>query len=933
MPSVKPGFSLVMTPWGTLGDLATAAFVVAAVSGVAVAVPYDSADAYGSLAAILLGNPAAVFFRNLHYWSAQACLALTLAHVWDRLRIPAEQRLPRGIWLRLAITLPILLFLMLSGFLLRGDADARQALRIVSEAITQVPLVGPLLATFAFGATERLDLVYVQHAATATIVVGLFVIEHARRLWPKPAAIAAVTLVAGALSFLLSPGLHDGSDPVVKGPWYFLGLQEILHWTPWPIAAVIGGVAIVAFFYGLRVMRPERAMKAKGALLVMLAAYGALCAVGAFLRGANWEFAPGLPTGAGNPIPGFVFAAKPEVPLPLPVAMGRPEGCLVCHRGVTGLGDAHRPEALGCASCHGGDVLTLDKARAHAKMIAIPGNLSTAMASCGQGACHAATVPRVERSLMATMSGVVAIDRMIFGEVTPEQALKPVHVKDLGQTPADTHLRQLCALCHLGAAKDKLGPNDEGRRGGGCNACHLSYSTQALEALHRYEREKTQGTAQAPTVHPALSLDIGNGQCFSCHSRSGRIATSYEGWHELHEPPAGTKDLASLPPERYRIVEEDRVFERVKPDIHHERGLDCIDCHTSAEIMGDGRTHARKRDQLRVACTDCHAPAGKQLASMPAASLDPESKRLLAQRKWPGPAAERHGMTAGGDALVNVVIDASSRPAMIRKRAGDRRELKPTARVCVEGRGHERLSCGSCHTAWAPRCNTCHTAYDPAGTGFDFLTNAEVKGEWVEKVGPFVADLPTLGVRSLPPVDGKPRESVDTFVPGMVMTLDIPAQSGKPAQSVFRRLYAHLEPHTTRREARSCKSCHNDPVALGFGRGELRYELGIAGGHWRFTPVEPLLADGLPADAWTDFLGKRTGMLSTREDVRPFSVEEQRRILLVGACLTCHEERSSVMRDSVRDFKALLARRRPHCVLPAGSTSAPAAARGAGSPP
>jgi hypothetical protein len=57
-------------------------------------------------------------------------------------------------------------------------------------------------------------------------------------------------------------------------------------------------------------------------------------------------------------------------------------------------------------------------------------------------------------------------------------------------------------------------------------------------------------------------------------------------------------------------------------------------------------------------------------------------------------------------------------------------------------------------------------------------------------------------------------------------------------------------------------------------------------------------------------------MVSTRDDVRPFSVEEQRRILTVGACLTCHEGDSPVMRNSVTTFEALLARRRPVCLRP-----------------
>ena len=83
-------------------------------------------------------------------------------------------------------------------------------------------------------------------------------------------------------------------------------------------------------------------------------------------------------------------------------------------------------------------------------------------------------------------------------------------------------------------------------------------------------------------------------------------------------------------------------------------------------------------------------------------------------------------------------------------------------------------------------------------------------------------------------------------------------------------------------------------------------------------PRPPVLPhDGLPEDAWIPFLGVRTGMVSTRDDVRPFSVEEQRRILTVGACLTCHEGESQVMRGSVGDFEAVVAGRRSVCLRPA----------------
>jgi len=414
-----------------------------------------------------------------------------------------------------------------------------------------------------------------------------------------------------------------------------------------------------------------------------------------------------------------------------------------------------------------------------------------------------------------------------------------------------------------------------------------------------------------------VSLDIANMQCFGCHSRSGRISISYEGWHEQHALPQGTADPAPLSPSRFRILEDERVLERVIPDIHQERGLDCIDCHTSNEAMGDGVAHARKSGQLKVACEDCHVAPGARMPTAPASQLDPESRKLLSVRNWPVLNAAERARARSGEILVNVVRGAIGAPFLVRKRTGERRELKTAAAACVEGRGHARLSCASCHTSWAPRCPTCHTRFDSDAEAYDWLDDALVLGEWKEEGGPFAAVAPTLGVRRVAPAAGREgREVVETFAPGMVLTIEGPKSQGQEDVQ-FRRLYARVEPHTTRRQSRSCMSCHNDPVALGYGQGELRYDVTATGGRWRFKPAMPALPqDGLPADAWVSFLGERSGTVSTRDDSRPFTIEEQRRILRVGACLTCHAGDSSVMSNSVRDFGALLARRSRRCVLP-----------------
>ncbi|MCX7894104.1 MAG: hypothetical protein N2544_17270 [Burkholderiales bacterium] len=583
-------------------------------------------------------------------------------------------------------------------------------------------------------------------------------------------------------------------------------------------------------------------------------------------------------------------------------AGARTEACATCHAGVTGLDAAHA--RIGCAACHGGDRKATEATPAHRGLVPIPGNLADAPRTCGQAGCHEAIVPRVERSIMATMAGVIAVNRKVLGEPDDPSA-PPPHASRLGHGVADSHLRELCVGCHLGQARTETGPIGEDSLGGGCNACHLVYGDTAKAAHEAYAAAPRGKPRNPPAAHPSFTVNPTNGHCFGCHSRSGRVALSYEGWHELRGEPS-RRDA------RVRTLADERRVEHVVADVHHERGLACIDCHTAWEVMGSGAVVARKSEQLRIVCADCHAA---RLASVAPEEADPESRALLALRKWTFAPGERLGAGRNGDVLVNVTVDRDGRGTLRGKLSGATHPLEPPAAACTQGAGHARLACGSCHSAWAPRCTTCHTEFDAKGEGFDWAAQKWVKGTWNESSGPFEAALPTLGVRTDHGAPGGPRELVDTFVPGMILTFDRNRDPDKPPDVIFRRLYAHVAPHTVRREVRSCESCHADPVALGYGRGRLAFDK--AAGRWRFTPKESASPhDGLPADAWTGFLAERTGMVSTREDARPFTVAEQRRILTAGACLACHAGSSAVMQQAIADFDGVLARRSRRCVVP-----------------
>jgi hypothetical protein len=583
----------------------------------------------------------------------------------------------------------------------------------------------------------------------------------------------------------------------------------------------------------------------------------------------------------------------------LPMVRGEPESCLLCHADVRGLGEWHEPKTIGCAACHLGDAFASDASGAHRGMVRVPGNLADSRRTCGQAGCHDSVVPRVEKSIMTTMAGVVATDRRVFGE---EPGASP-DIRTLGTSAADTHARQLCASCHLAQEKTRWGANTEATRGGGCNACHLHYTVGAAAELATYLSETPASTARTvPRQHPSLSVNPDSGNCFGCHSRSGRIATNFEGWIEAQRP-------VSSPA---RELADGRGLARAVPDVHSERGLDCIDCHTASEVMGRGVPSHFQREQLAIRCEDCHS----ERVAVVNRPLDAETEKLLRLRGIVLPPSRQIAATRAGDPLVNILVGPEDGAELIAKRTGTKHPLRAPASMCRRDAGHARLSCESCHAAWAPRCVSCHTKYNPAEQGFDHLRQAWVAGAWEETGAAATATPPTLGIRF--ENDGRDPTPgvVEAFAPGMILDLDRRRDSAAPPDVVFQRLYARIAPHTTRPEGRSCASCHIDSVALGFGEGTLRFEISGATGRWQFTPRhENSTADGLAADAWTGFLQTRTGRVSTREDVRPFNREEQKRILSVGACLTCHDGKSVPMQKALADFAATVRQRSARCVI------------------
>ncbi|MGV6846010.1 MAG: hypothetical protein ACWA42_07795, partial [Lutibacter sp.] len=437
---------------------------------------------------------------------------------------------------------------------------------------------------------------------------------------------------------------------------------------------------------------------------------------------------------------------------------------------------------------------------------------------------------------------------------------------------------------------------------------HLNYTKSAEKDLSEYLKS---GKKKLPKFHPSNDVFITNNHCFGCHSRSSRISTNFEGWQETLLDADTIKKM-----DKYRILEGNRVYTKKQEDVHHSKGMLCIDCHSSHEVMGDGKKYAHEEQAVKLQCADCHFK--EKPNTIPYDSLDAESLKVFLHRNYSH--QKNRILVAKKDKhpLVNTFVDSVGNAFLIGKGDGKLHPLKPQPEVCSRDQVHNNLSCSSCHSTWTSRCIGCHTAFDKnEPRAFDLLTKKYGKGQWKEFVAEFSSSLPTIGVR-----DSKTEKKIEPAIPGMILTIDKGSFKGKKdgEEVSFHRLYAPNSPHTTSKKVRDCKSCHNNSAAIGYGKGNLKYSVESGVGRWKFNPEYAVNEhDNLPEDAWIPFLkevDKKT-INSTRLDFRPFTVKEQKRLLTVGACLQCHTGDSKIMQKSlVNGLNPLLKKLSKKCILP-----------------
>ncbi len=572
--------------------------------------------------------------------------------------------------------------------------------------------------------------------------------------------------------------------------------------------------------------------------------------------------------------------------------------CAECHQGLEPASATH-PE---CVSCHGGDPLAAAEQASHRGMFGPknPADPKYWQKTCGK--CHPYQLERVRANLMYTNTGMIKNTQATWeGEDDTLYATRPEAVHDAGgealELKSVTQLdnlsgelyRKFCSLCHIGIESNRIW---SGSHASGCAACHFPYNDNTTyQGADRTVKGKWPHSASH-----AMAVLPDNTVCMRCHNRSGRIALSYEGWNDGNTSEVPTRQGRPGP----RVIGGARNITRIQADIHHEKGMECIDCHTSRDVMGDGYAYENMYLQTEIACEDCH---GSATVSPQVAVISRENDEALRETAhYPRRMQQGDAMvlTSKGRKYSNV-FQEGEKIWVQGKRDGKLHESKvitgtPEHTVV----GHERMECYACHSRSVAQCYGCHTEYDQGELGTDFIKGVKTPGRFSESedyrmLYPF-------------PLALNQRGKVSTVTPGCQTFVTVIDPQGKKVLDEYVTLFkgrpqlrfAPFFGHNTGPKAIGCAECHANPAFLGFGQHVVED-----------NSIEATLicekSEDKPLDGYLTMQYGRVRAYSaiTREESRPFNAVEVKKVLAVNLCLVCHDDPKDPIYQKELDYNAL----------------------------
>ncbi|MEN8134178.1 MAG: cytochrome b N-terminal domain-containing protein [Thermodesulfobacteriota bacterium] len=233
---------------GKWGAKSLVALYLSVLSGLVLALQYDLSVPFYSTGTLELIVPFGAFWRSLHFFSSQFFFLLLLVHLAAVLTARYFYQVDKAVlssktpvkntgkdgerWLKLVLSVPVALLLLFTGYILRADATGASAGIIAENIIVSIPLVGNWLNSVLFNiSSSGMKVVYANHLIGLGVFWGYLVWEHLRKYrvsWRNNGLVVMLVLVVSLIWVApiepFSPGVFH-----ISGPWFFIGLQEMLR--------------------------------------------------------------------------------------------------------------------------------------------------------------------------------------------------------------------------------------------------------------------------------------------------------------------------------------------------------------------------------------------------------------------------------------------------------------------------------------------------------------------------------------------------------------------------------------------------------------------------------------------------------------------------------------------------------------------------------
>lgn len=189
----------------------------------------------------------------------------------------------------------------------------------------------------------------------------------------------------------------------------------------------------------------------------------------------------------------------------------------------------------------------------------------------------------------------------------------------------DEHFSRGCCACHQGDAQARnkeaahkglnKRPSDDP---GLCGDCHEAEADTYRKALHYTTAGLRNGAVQRFSEAEAAVFDqtvferscrTCHASCGDCHVKGPEIGGISTGLLQGHRFVKGEVQKTCGFCHGGRVYTEFTGRYGVIKDVHYEKGMLCLDCHSQKEFHGDGSAPASRHEtRFGPKCTDCHSP-------------------------------------------------------------------------------------------------------------------------------------------------------------------------------------------------------------------------------------------------------------------------------------------------------------------------------------